>query len=256
MSGTTESTVDDLSVLPLGVGRGADGVFHGHCSTSLLICRAGRPLLLVDAGFGVVRAHQRLAGDLACPLYISHNHSDHAAELPIIGPVMRRRGVRLSLLAERGVMDRLREHRLHELRSAGEPLEHFFDFHALDPLQPHTLAPEHITLRLVRGAHSERSFGFVLAVRGIPRLGVSADSGFDERVYQALAAAPTVVLDGREAGGAEHASFDEIEAWADSRPDVAVWVTGYGETGIAPHAFRLCRPGQALPVAAGTARHC
>lgn len=236
-----------LSVVPLGVGRGADAVFLGRCSTSLLVLADGQPLLLVDAGFGVVRAHQALAGDLACALYVSHNHSDHAAELPVIGAVMRQRGQRLPLLAERGVMARLREHRLHELRSTGEALDAFFHFQPLDEGDAHPLGQD-FSLRPVRGAHGERSFGFVLSAGAAPCLAVSADSAFDEQVYTQLAAAPVVILDGRAQGTSEHAGFDEIAAWAASRDQRSVWITGYGEADTAPRGCALCRPGQAIAV--------
>ena len=78
-------------------------------------------------GFGVVRRCMATFGSIPRTIYISHNHSDHAGELPVLlavesaasgdgggdhpGP--------MHVLSEEGVMQTLIEHRLHELVSTG-----------------------------------------------------------------------------------------------------------------------------------------
>jgi ribonuclease BN (tRNA processing enzyme) len=141
----------DLDVVVLGVGAGATAVFHGEASSSFVICQRGQPILLLDAvscclprctvhrqdmsdtegsyidtcalqGLGAVSACIRHTGSIPDHIYISHNHTDHSGELPVLLAVERQRGRRLNLYAEAGVMGRLTEHRLHELVSTGRCL--------------------------------------------------------------------------------------------------------------------------------------
>ena len=231
-----------LSLLPLGVGRGADGVLYGHCSTSFVLLRDERPALLIDVGFGVAKTFLERYELLGCPIYVSHNHSDHAAELPVIGAVARAGGTRLRLLSEAGVMDRLQQHRLHELHSTGRELTSFFEFDALTAGEVCSV-DDQIGIEPVRGRHAERSFGVKVSFSGQAVLSISADSGFDDALYNDLAEAPLLVLDGREKGNAEHASFDEIEEWAKAHPKTAVFVAGYGTTEYVPKHFALCEAG-------------
>lgn len=51
-------------------------------------------------------------------IYVSHNHSDHAGDLPVMVAVESRRS-KPRLFAHPRVMQRIREHRLHELLSTG-----------------------------------------------------------------------------------------------------------------------------------------
>jgi hypothetical protein len=241
-----------LSIIPLGVGRGADGVFRDACSSSLLIMDDARPILLVDVGYGVVRRYSKISSEFTCPIYISHNHSDHTAELPIIGPVLRSRGIRLPLLAEAGVMERIRQHRLHELLATGIPLDDFFEFRPLEVGAVYQLT-EDVGLEPIQGLHAERSFGFILCWRGAPILAASGDSGYSEDLYSKLSVADNLLLDGRESGNSEHAAFDRLDLWAAEHPGAKVWVTGYGETTYSPHHFSLCRPGEAIHLTLGTA---
>ena len=60
------------------------------------------------------------AGSVPDNIYISHNHTDHSAELPVLLAVERQKGRQLKLFAEAEVMVRLQEHRLHELVSTGK----------------------------------------------------------------------------------------------------------------------------------------
>lgn len=71
-------------------------------------------------GFGTVQSCLKLAaGRLPPHLFVSHNHSDHAGELPVLLAVQAAAGARMALHAEAGVLHTLQEHRLNELRSTG-----------------------------------------------------------------------------------------------------------------------------------------
>ncbi len=75
-------------------------------------------------GFGAIKAALQACGKLPRHVYISHNHSDHSAELPVMLAVQQAAGQRMVVHAEAGVMQRLLEHRLHELRSTRTPQAH------------------------------------------------------------------------------------------------------------------------------------
>ncbi len=154
-------------------------------------------------------------------------------------------GVRLPLLAESGVMERIRDRRLHELVSTGKPLEHFFDYRALEENTRFRLGDAFEVMPL-QGTHSERSFGLMIFEDGKELLAISGDSRFDEAYYAQLSKASNVVLDGREAGSMEHAAFADLERWSREHPELRVWVTGFGETDYSPGHFSLCRPGERI----------
>jgi hypothetical protein len=249
-----------LEFVIAGCGAGATAVYAGaSSSTFLLRARSGgdgddttsTPLLIVDLGFGARRALAAHCdnGNLfpahpahAPYIFISHNHSDHAAELPVVAAVERARRQRpLIVYAEKGVAQTLKEHRLDELRSTGLELEEHFVLlreltenrgrgHSLGlevPLTTRRRASWELGVSLVRAAHSERCFGFVLMARlrngailgggrlpgppWKPLLGWSADSAASADVYRSLARAPLVVLDARPgAGTPEHAGVEEV----------------------------------------------
>lgn len=255
---------EKLEFVVAGCGAGDTAVYNGAASSCFLLRRrrgagAGNaPLLVVDLGFGARRAIAALCGGpfpADAPIYISHNHSDHAAELPVVVAVesKRRRSCDppLVVLAEEGVAERLRTHRLHELRSTGARLDALVDVrgmaagegarhgdgpvHPLPPLNADLAArlfpPWQLGLTLVRSKHAERCYGFVLSCRrrGCPRpgsagpreggeeagwtplLGFSGDSALDPDLYRALARAPLVVVDARP-----------LDAWARPSTEHAV----------------------------------
>lgn len=109
-------------------------------------------------------------------VYISHNHSDHAGELPIVAAVTRCQqqthgGDTMTLLAQRDVLDRLVQHRLHELQSTGLPLEHFTTPVALECSQQYVLPETGISLQPIRARHAELCFGLIVRRHGRAVLG-------------------------------------------------------------------------------------
>ncbi|KAG2440982.1 hypothetical protein HXX76_003835 [Chlamydomonas incerta] len=233
-------------------------------------------------GYGVTAACLQHVRRVPPCIYISHNHGDHAGELPLVlaveGTAAAAAGRPLpALLAHPDVMAELVGYRLRELHSTGRPLESFASFHEVasgsaTPLpacgsSSSTAGGCGLTVRPFRARHSETCYGLVIYDGGQPVLGWTADSGYDEDLYMALAEAPLVLVDARAKGSAEHAGFADLARIA-SLPALQgrqLYVTGYGRQDEAPRpadgvpaGVRLARPGlrialqPAAPVA-GTA---
>ena len=117
-----------VELLVLGTGAGATACYSGECSSSFVLVLDGHPVLLADVGFGVVQRCIAAVGRIPRSIYVSHNHSDHAGELPVLLAVeaAERHGP-LHMYSEEGVMCTLREHRLHELKSTGEACNNIYN---------------------------------------------------------------------------------------------------------------------------------
>ena len=105
-----------VDIVILGTGAGATAVYTQECSSSFVLRVDGKTLLIADVGFGVVSRCIATVGSIPASVYVSHNHSDHAAELPVL---LKADGRVFDVYCEGGVMARVLEHRLHELRSTG-----------------------------------------------------------------------------------------------------------------------------------------
>ncbi|XP_066292396.1 uncharacterized protein [Branchiostoma lanceolatum] len=70
-----------LELLCLGTGDAATAAFEGNPSSSAMVMFNGSPVILINAGLGVLRSCQELAGQLPDLVFVSSRHSDHAAEL-------------------------------------------------------------------------------------------------------------------------------------------------------------------------------
>lgn len=110
----------NVDVVVCGVGAGATFVYDGEYSSTFVLRVNGQPLLLLDCGNGAVRSVMAHVGTLPDHVYVSHNHTDHAGDLPVLLAVEAQRGHRMTLLAENIVLNTLVTHRLHELQSTGE----------------------------------------------------------------------------------------------------------------------------------------
>lgn len=230
-------------LLPLGTGAGTTTVLYGDPSTSFAILLGGESRLLVDLGYGVVRQALRLLNGIPANVYISHNHSDHTGDLPVVALRSASQGRPLTLWSEPEVERRLKEHRLHEFREAGARPEDIAHWRAT-PEGVETAIDRDFSLVPHQGLHSETCFGFVLKFRGEAVLGYSADSGYSEELYTHLLKAPVLVLDGRSEGSREHASFAELEGFAASIPGKRLYVTHYGRPDEAPTTLSSLRPGE------------
>jgi ribonuclease BN (tRNA processing enzyme) len=143
-----------LELIVAGCGAGATAVYDGAASSTFLVGARRRdghdgtttPCLIIDLGFGAQRAISALChGSFPshAPIYISHNHSDHSGELPVVAAVERAKrmkrssgsgsgGAPLVVLAEAEVAQTLEAHRLHELRSTGLELKEFVDLRPIE----------------------------------------------------------------------------------------------------------------------------
>lgn len=77
----------------------------------------------------------------------------------------------LSVLAERSVLQRLKDHRLHELLSTGHPLESFGRLVELEEGHRVILGVEGLAMTPLRARHAEVAFGLLIEHRGSPVLG-------------------------------------------------------------------------------------
>jgi ribonuclease BN (tRNA processing enzyme) len=240
-----------LDLICLGVGKGSSSVLRGLPSTAFALRVDGRPELLIDCGAGVALSYRRLLGGaLPARIYLSHNHHDHAGDLPIV--LLSALDLRASVLGHPDVLEIVREHRLHdgpEVRRAFQERIEWVAADARGVIALDGLLPG-LALELVRSRHSYLCYGFVLRRDGDDLLGYTADSGFEEGIYARVTRAPVAILDGREQGNADHASFAEIEAFARRVPGCDIRVVHYEETDhrFAESNVRLLREGEVVPL--------
>lgn len=237
----------EWQVKVLGVGKGASQVYHGETSTSLVLERDGIPLLWIDTGLGSTRACLATTSALPAHILITHNHSDHAGELPVILAVEHKHGKRPTVIAEAGVARRLRNARLAEHHDwlAPEELASWQDV----PLQGDTTLDglDGLTVEFRPGKHVERCAGFLLRWHGVPLLAYSGDSGFFPELYEFLMAAPCVFLDMRPHGNANHAALADFDpAWRHRAHIVGHGIDEAGRNDWPD--LPLCHAGQCIPI--------
>ncbi len=240
-----------LSLEVLGVAGGAAPIYQGQCSSSLLILRNSQPYCLIDLGLGVTRT--LIASNRTIPdrLIITHNHTDHAGELPVVLRVEQARGRRLQVIAETGVTRRLQQHRLAEHREQLIP-EQLADWVSADEGQ-RIILDQDLALRFFAAQHSERCFGFVLYSidengDDKPVLGYSGDSGLKPSLYRQINQALVTIYDARENGNAWHAGFDQIRPWLSNTS----FILGHGvNKSDSSHDLPLLWPGQKITLLEG-----
>ena len=237
----------EVLLWPLGTGAGATSVYEGKPSSAFVISVDGEPRILVDAGHGVIRQCVTMFGCVPRLVYVSHNHTDHAADLPVALIKEMASGRQLTVVAAPEVSRRLREHRIHELYSTGLAAEQLANW-LIAPPGIATSIDDEFAVVTHRGKHSEESYGFVLRFNDRPIAGFTADSGFDADFYRKLCEAPIVLVDARQSGSLEHASFEEIATHAESLASNRLYVTGYGNDTEAHSAYglRLVRIGESI----------
>jgi ribonuclease BN (tRNA processing enzyme) len=241
-----------LDLICLGVGKGSSHVVNGETSSAFCLRRDGAPWLLVDCGLGVLRACLAMLGVFPPRIFITHNHTDHAGDLPTAinyyAP---------HIYGHADVLEFVRLHRLHDGPITHRRLIEAAVWTAADADGALDLG-DGFTMQLRRSSHEYTCYGFVLRYDGTPLLGYSADSAFDEAHYAAITAAPLAIVDGRESGGAQHATFAEIDAYAARVPETTLRVIHHGEAAYhddaePPYHFhapnvRLLAVGACLPL--------
>lgn len=234
-----------LSLRVLGVAGGAGHVYQGLCSSSFLLLYKQQPWCLVDLGFGVTYTLHQQGYELPPHIIITHNHSDHAGELPVVLRVEQARGRKLDIIAAAPVSERLQTHRMAEHRQ----LLDIAQLAQWSAPKPETLHPldANFALRFHASKHSECCYGFVLYQRQpdalTPILGYSGDSGFCQPLYQQLSVCRHAIFDARASGSAWHASFDEVRPYLGERR----YIIGHGmDSGSTQKQQGLLLPGQEI----------
>lgn len=238
-----------LSVLVLGVAGGAGFVYERACSSSFLIFEDGKPLCLVDIGFGVTWEAIQHVGALPRTLIVTHNHSDHAGELPPVLLVERGKGRMLTILSAPEIEARLKSHRLAEHAKLFPP-ETLADWVHPNETGQSDLS-ERFAVRFIAGEHSAPCYGFTLHDRetGEALIGYTSDSAVCEPLYEAVSAARLSIFDARVTGNPYHASFDDVASWLGPNS----YIIGHGFTDRAQVPEKYCElpllwPGDRLAV--------
>jgi len=237
----------NFEVKIIGVGGGMSGVYDGEPSTSWVLVENGSPVIIFDLGLGVTKPYLSYFKEVPERIYISHNHSDHSGELPVVLAVEKAKNRKLQVYAHPEILSRLNEHRLHELNSASKNLE---EFYVSKPCRDgiKTKVTEHVTIQTIQSIHSETCFGLLIYIEGKLAIGWSSDSAFSEDYYDKFWDAPIIILDGRLSGSKEHAGFEEIESYIAKKPNRKVYVLGYGNRSLPSKNYTLGYSGYSFPI--------
>jgi ribonuclease BN (tRNA processing enzyme) len=235
---------NNYQVKILGVGGGKSGVYNGTPSTSWVLIKNDKPIILFDVGIGVTKQYLSYFRDIPDNIYISHNHSDHSGELPVILAVEKAKGRDIKIFAHPEILRKLKEHRLDELKSAPDFVNGSFNQQECIS-EARTVLNEEIKIQTIQSIHSETCYGLLIFFNDHLILSWSADSAFNEHFYDKLWEAPTIILDGRLKSSSEHAGFDEIELYISKKLNFKkrIFVIGYGEQNTTSEYYNLGYPG-------------
>ncbi|GAB6070154.1 hypothetical protein JCM30760_12510 [Thiomicrorhabdus hydrogeniphila] len=207
----------------LGSGAGASSVYDGLTSSSFMLLHKGTPFCLVDLGLGVGHQVVELYSGFPKNVIITHNHSDHAGDLPVVLRVELAQGNKMNVIAEKRVAKRLKQHRIaeHLQQMTADELANWIE----PDLKQKVDIDYGFSIEFYPGVHSELSYGFALFdEHNHMRLSYTADSQFYQPLYENLAKADVFILDARPKTNAWHACFDEIKDWL--KPNV--YILGHG----------------------------
>lgn len=212
-----------LVCVVIGTGAGASSIYDGLTSSSLMLLADNQPFCLVDLGLGVGREVVKTFGEFPRDIIITHNHSDHAGDLPVVLRVELAKGNRCNVIGQTQVIERLKMHRVAE-HLAQLSAEELADWQAAECGE--LMALQHgLSIEFYPGVHSELSFGFVIRDHNHhPRLSYTADSRLETTLYNELAKADMFILDARPKPNAWHAAFGEVKPWLKK----GVYILGHG----------------------------
>jgi len=242
-----ESKMQNVELIPLGTGKGATAVYSGEPSSSFVVRVSQKNILLVDVGIGTTAQCLKLCGDIPSNIFITHNHTDHSGELPVLSIVEYTKKKQKRIIAGPEVIERLKQYRFHELVSSGIDINNVVNWE-IAPEGKKIKIDNSISLATYRAKHSEICYGFLLYFGDEAILGYSADSGYDEDFYKKLCQAPVVVLDARSKSSKEHASFDEVLDFKYRFPKTKIYITGYGKASEHPENLEYLIAGEKIKI--------
>lgn len=239
--------MDKLSILILGVAGGASHVYEGHCSSSFIILKNDEPFCLVDLGLGVTHTLKKYGYQLPEKIIITHNHTDHAGELPVVLRVEEAKGRMLQIYSAHPVAERLKKYRLAEHAELYTP-QQLAEWISPPPEQKVQLSDE-LYISFFPTQHSECCYGFIIYQTGdtgdSPLLGYTGDSGVLPKLYDKISKCPVSIFDARENGNEWHASIEAVIPFIQSKGGII----GHDiQTSHAPHNSALLVPGQVINI--------
>ena len=195
----------------LGTGAGASSVYEGLPSTAFMLLRDGQACCLIDLGLGIGHKVVELFNGFPEDIIITHNHSDHAGDLPVVLRVEQAKGQLCRVIAQQEVAQRLQQFRLaeHAQQTPPQQLANWLSVPADSRIAMH----DDLQIEFIAGNHSELSYGFIIYYQQQAILSYTADSSLLPSLYEKLDQATTFIIDARPRPNDWHASFAEVRPW-------------------------------------------
>lgn len=237
------NTPNSFSLLVLGVAGGAGHVYNGSCSSSFVILKNDQPICLVDLGLGVTRTLNSYGYTLPDTLIITHNHTDHAGELPVVLRVEAAQERLLNIVAAAPVSERLQQHRMAEHAELFQPAE-LANWLTAQVETPIPLT-DGLDISFHAAKHSELCYGFVIYRDGTPLIGYTGDSGYCAELYETVADCRVSIFDARPKGNPWHAGLDEVAPFLTEQ----TYIIGHDlDAEQTPTDSQLLKPGQLITI--------
>lgn len=227
--------INQFHLQVIGSGAGASSVYDGLTSSSFMLFKHNEPFCLIDLGLGVGHKVIEMFGGFPKTIVITHNHSDHAGDLPVVLRVELAKQNKINVVSARDVAQRLKQHRVaeHLQQMTADELANWID---VSPQQRAQISPD-LSIEFYKGVHSELSYGFALYdENNRMRLSYTADSQYDQSLYNTLAKADVFILDARPNKNPWHAAFEEVKDWL--KPNVYILGHGLSEHEVQKHHKR------------------
>lgn len=241
---------EQISLLVLGVAGGAGHIYDGSCSSSFLILKNNEPIVLVDLGLGVIRALKYYGYSLPDTAVITHNHTDHSGELPVVLRVEEAKGRLLNIVAAASVSERLQKHRMAEHTELYQPSDLANWISPESEVEIPLLDDLAITFHPTQ--HSELCYGFVISrlsgIKKTPLIGYTGDSGCLPSLYKKISRCMVSVFDARLKGNKWHAAIEEVRPFLTEHS----YIIGHGiDAQSSPEYNRMMWPGQLIDIPEG-----